>query len=137
MIDESQLSYPRGTLVEFRLHLGRGTTTCRGLVLNTAVCVGKGARQVWVLDMDDPTPALEAQWTRKKFIVPENDIVCIIPRTVIGQETLLRDNPVCYPVRDLHGEREIPAVEVTVPLPVAQSSQSIQESKEANGQKES
>ena len=26
MIDESQLSYPRGTLVEFRLHLGRGTT---------------------------------------------------------------------------------------------------------------
>jgi hypothetical protein len=137
MIDESQLSYPRGTLVEFRLHLGGGTKTCRGLVLNTAVCVGKGARQVWVLDMDDPTPALEAQWTRKKFIVPENDILCIIPRTVIGQETLLRDNPVCYPVRDLHGEREIPAVEVTVPLPVAQSSQSIQEGKEANGQKES
>ena len=116
MIDESQLSYPRGTLVEFRLHLGGGTKTCRGFVLNTAVCVGKGARQVWILDMDDPTPALEAQWTRKKFIVPENDILCIIPRTFIGQEALLRDNPVCYPVRDLHGEREIPAVDPGVHL---------------------
>jgi hypothetical protein len=51
--------------------------------------------------------------------VPEADIVAIIPNTVIGGETLLRDNPVCYPVRDMHGEREIPAVEVTIPLPVS------------------
>ena len=118
MIDETQLSFPRGTLVEFRLHLGVGTKTCRGLVLNTAVLMGKGARQVWILDMDDPTPQLQAQWTKKKFIVPENDILSIIPSTVLGGETLLRDNPVCYPVRDMHGEREIPAVEVTVPLPL-------------------
>ena len=117
MIDETKLSYPRGTLVEFKLHLGGGTKTCRGLVLNTAVCAGKGARQVWILDMDDPTPALEAQWTKKKFIVPENDIFCIIPSTVIGGDTILRDNPVCYPVRDLDGEHETPAVEVIVPLP--------------------
>jgi len=118
MIDETQLSFPRGTLVEFRLHLGGGTKTCRGLVLNTAVLMGKGARQVWILDMDYPTPELDAQWTKKKFIVPEADIVSIIPNTVIGGETLLRDNPVCYPVRDMHGEREVPAVQVTIPLPV-------------------
>lgn len=123
MIDETLLSFPRGTLVEFRLHLGGGTKTCRGLVLNTAVLMGKGARQVWILDMDDPTPQLEAQWTKKKFIVPEGDILCIIPSTVIGGETLLRDNPVCYPVRDMHGEREIPAVEVTIPLPHANTAQ--------------
>ena len=123
MIDETQLSFPRGTLVEFRLHLGGGTKTCRGLVLNTAVLMGKGARQVWILDMDDPTSQLEAQWTKKKFIVPEGDILCIIPSTVIGGETLLRDNPVCYPVHDMHGEREIPAVEVTIPLPRANTAQ--------------
>jgi hypothetical protein len=79
--------------------------------------MGKGARQVWILDMDDPTPQLEAQWTKKKHIVPEGDIICIIPNTVIGGATLLRDNPV-YPIRDERGEREIPAVEVSVPLPV-------------------
>ena len=123
MIDETQLSFPRGTLIEFRLHLGGGAKTCRGLVLNTAVLMGKGARQVWILDMDDQTPQLQAQWTRKKFIVPENDILCIIPTTVVGGETLLRDNPVCYPVRDMHGEREIPAVEVTIPFPVPDAQQ--------------
>lgn len=123
MIDETQLAFPRGTLVEFRLHLGGGTKTCRGLVLNTAVLMGKGARQVWILDMDDSTPQLESQWTKKKFIVPEGDILCIIPSTVIGGETLLRDNPVCYPVRDMHGEREIPAVEVTIPFPVSSTHQ--------------
>jgi len=123
MIDETQLAFPRGTLVEFRLHLGGGTKTCRGLVLNTAVLMGKGARQVWILDMDDPTPQLESQWTKKKFIVPEGDILCIIPSTVIGGETLLRDNPVCYPVRDMDGEREIPAVEVTIPFPVSSTHQ--------------
>ena len=136
MIDESQLSYPRGTLVEFRLHLGGGTKTCRGFVLNTAVCIGKGARQVWILDMDDSTPAQEAQWTNKKIIVPENDILCIIPRTFIGQETLLRDNPVCYPVRDLHGEREIPAVAVTIALPVAQPRQNNPERTDAASDRE-
>lgn len=30
---------------------------------------------------------------------------------------------VCYPVRDMHGEREIPAVVVTIPLPRANSPQ--------------
>jgi hypothetical protein len=118
MIDETQLSYQRGTLVEFRLTLGGGPKTCRGLVLNTAVLFGRAAKQLWILDMDDPTPQLEAQWTKKKHIVPEGDILCAIPSTVIGGETLLRDNPVCYPIRDMHGEREVPAVEVTIPFPV-------------------
>jgi hypothetical protein len=137
MIDETQLSFQRGTLVEFRLHLGGGAKTCRGLVLNTAVLMGNGARQVWILDMDDPTPQLEAQWTKKKFIVPEGDILCIIPSTVIGGETLLRDNPVCYPVRDMHGEREIQAVEVTIsfPVPGTQQAQSSSSSSPAEPKK--
>ena len=114
----------RGTLVEFTLRLGGGLKTCRGFVLNTAVCAGKGARQVWILDMDDPTPALEAQWTRRKYIVPENDIRCSIASTFIGQETLLRDNPVSYPVsHGLRGDSETPAVLVTVPFPVNPSVQ--------------
>ena len=96
---------------------------CRALVLNTAVLMGKGARQVWILDIDNPTPELEAQWTKKKFIVPENDITCIIPQVVIGGDTLLRDNPVCYPVRDLDGEHETPAVEVMVPFPASAAPQ--------------
>lgn len=119
MIDETQLSYQRGTLVEFRLTLGGRPKRCRGLVLNTAVLMGKAARQVWILDMDDATPNLTTQWTKKKYIVPEGEIIAMIPQVVIGGDTLLRDNPVCYPVRDLNGERETPAVEVTVPLPVA------------------
>src|ERR1700733_4468137 len=119
MIDETKLSYPRGTLVEFRLTLGAGPKTCRGLVLNTAVLFGRAARQLWILDMDDATPALTAQWTRKKHIVPEGDIACIIPSVVIGGETILRDNPICYPVRDLNGECETPAVSLTIPIPLA------------------
>ena len=65
------------------------------------------------------TPELTAQWTRKKYIVPEGEIIATIPQVVIGGDTLLRDNPVCYPVRDLNGDRETPAVEFTVPLPVS------------------
>lgn len=118
MIDEKELSYQRGTLVEFRLRLGSGEKKCRGFVLNTAVLMGKGARQVWILDMDDAPLELAAQWTKRKHIVPEGDILCVIPQVVIGGDTLLRDNPVCYPVCDVKGEREIPAVEVTIPLPV-------------------
>ena len=76
--------------------------------------MGKAARQVWILDMDDPTPELTAHWTKKKHIVPEGDIIAIIPQVVIGGDTLLRDNPVCYPVRDLNGERETSAVEVRI-----------------------
>lgn len=117
MIDEKYLSYQRGTLVEFRLALGGGAKTCCGFVLNTAVLMGKGARQVWILDMDDATPEVAARWTKRKHIVPEGDIVSVISQVVIGGDTLLRDNPVCYPVRDLKGERETPAVEVTISLP--------------------
>jgi hypothetical protein len=118
MIDEEQLAFQRGTLVEFNVHVGGGTKRARGLVLNTAVLMGKAARQVWVLDIDEQTPQVEERFTKKKRIIPEGDIISIIPNTVIGGETLLRDNPVCYPIRDMHGEREIPAVEVTIPMPV-------------------
>lgn len=123
MIDEKELSYQRGTLIEFRLMLGGGPKRCRGLVLNTAVLMGKGARQVWILDMDDPTPELESQWTAKKHIVPEGDIMCVIPQVVIGGDTLLRDNPVSYPVRDMKGERETPAIEIIVPVPMSAAQQ--------------
>jgi hypothetical protein len=75
MIDEDALWYKRGDLVEFNLHLGGGTKRCRGLVLNTAVLFGRGARQLWILDMDDASPELEAQWTKKKHLVHEEDII--------------------------------------------------------------
>lgn len=120
MIDENALSYKRGDLVEFKLGLGGGPKTCRGLVLNTAVFFGRGARQVWILDMDDATPELQAHWTNKKHIVPEEDIICLIPRVVIGADTILRDNPVSYPVHDAQkGLYETPAITVMVAVPSA------------------
>jgi hypothetical protein len=120
MIDESALSYKRGDLVEFQLRLGGGggPKKCRGLILNTAVLYGRAARQLWILDMDDPTPQLEAAWTKRKHIVHEEDIIAHIPSTVIGGDTLLRDNPVCFPVQNGREIVEIPAVTVNVALPV-------------------
>jgi hypothetical protein len=55
MISEDALWYKRGELVEFKLSLGGGAKRCRGLVLNTAVLFGRGARQIWIVDMDDAT----------------------------------------------------------------------------------
>src|SRR5579864_2377581 len=103
MINEEALWYKRGDLVEFKLTLGGGPKTCRGLVLNTAVLFGRGARQLWILDMDDATPDLNSHWTNKKHIVHEEDILCILPSVVIGGDTILRDNPISYPV---HNGRE-------------------------------
>ncbi len=118
MIDESALSYKRGELVEFQLRLGGGPKKCRGLILNTAVLFGRAARQLWILDMDDPTPQLETAWTKRKHIVHEEDIIARIPSTVIGGATLLRDNPVCFPVQNGRDTVEIPVVTVNVPLPM-------------------
>jgi hypothetical protein len=120
MINEEELSYKRGDLVEFKLTLGGGPRRCRGVVLNTAVLYGRAARQIWVLDMDDATPELNARWTNKKIIVPEGDVVSLIPAVPIGRDTLLRENPICCPVRDLkRGEWETPAIVVTVAVPVS------------------
>ena len=117
MIKEDALWYKRGDLVEFRIHLGAGTKTCTGLVLNTAVLYGRGARQLWVVDMQDATPEQLAQWTNKKFIAPENEIVATIPRTLIGADTILKDNPVSYPVQNGRDVVETPSVTVTISLP--------------------
>jgi len=120
VIYEDALSYKRGDLVDFRLNLGGGPKTCRGLVVNTAVLLGRGARQIWILDMDDATPELQAHWTNKKHIVHEEDIISKIPLVVIGADTILRENPVCYPVHDAQrGPHEIPAVTVTIAVPSA------------------
>lgn len=120
MINEEELAYKRGDLVEFRIHLGRGPRTCRGVVLNSAVLFGRGARQIWVLDMDDATPEEAARWTHKKYIAPEGDIISLIPAIPIGRDTLLRDNPVSYPVRDAkRGEWEAPAITVTIAVPAS------------------
>jgi hypothetical protein len=122
MINEDALSYKRGDLVEFRLMLGSGTKKCRGLVLNTGVLLGRAARQIWILDMDDPTPDLVAHWTNRKHLVHEQDITCLIPSVVIGADTLLRDNPICFPVRDFkRGEYETPAIILTVPVPTPET----------------
>jgi hypothetical protein len=117
MINEDALSYKRGDLVEFTLHLGAGTKRCRGLILNTAVLRGRAARQIWILDMDEPTPQQENHWTKKKLLVPENDIVSLIPSVLIGRDTLLRDNPVCFPVQNGKEVVEIPAVSVNIVVP--------------------
>jgi hypothetical protein len=120
MINEEELSYKRGDLVEFKLTLGGGPRRCRGIVLNTAVLYGRAARQIWVLDMDDATLELNDRWRNKKIIVPEGDVVSLIPAIPIGRDTLLRENPVCCPVRDLkRGEWETPAITVTVAVPVS------------------
>lgn len=118
MINEDALAYKRGEFVEFTLHLGVGPKRCRGLVLNTAVLQGRAGRQVWVVDMDDATPQQETQWTKKKMIVPERDITSLMGSVLIGRDTLLRDNPICFPIQNGLEITEIPAVSVSVPLPL-------------------
>jgi hypothetical protein len=118
MINEDALAYKRGDLVEFTLGLGGGAKICRGLVLNTAVLFGRAARQVWIVDMDGATPEQEAVWTQKKHIIPESEISCLNPSVLIGRDTLLRDNPICFPVKNGKDVIEIPAVTVSVALPV-------------------
>jgi hypothetical protein len=118
MIDENALWYKRGDLVEFKLNLAGGAKTCRGLVLNTAVLFGRGARQLWIVDMDDATADQSAHWINKKHIVHEEEIISKLPSVFIGGDTILRDNAVSYPVQDGRGEqREIPAITVTIPVP--------------------
>jgi hypothetical protein len=118
MIKEDALWYKRGDLVEFKLNLAGGPKTCRGLVVNTAVLFGRGARQIWILDMDGGTPEQQAHWTSKKHIVHEEDIICMLPSVVIGDDTILRDNPVSFPVQDGTGEpKDIPAISVTIAVP--------------------
>jgi hypothetical protein len=119
VIDEEALWFKRGELVEFNLHLGGGTKRSRGLVLNTAVLFGRGARQLWIVDIDDASPQQESQWLRKKHIVHEEDIVGCIPSVMIGTDTLLRDNPISFPVHNgKSGLVDTPAVTVTIPVPV-------------------
>jgi len=119
VIDENALWYKRGDLVEFKLQLGGGPKTCRGLVLNTAVLWGRGARQLWIVDMDDATPEQKNHWTNKKHIVHEEDIISKLSSVLIGGDTILRENPPSYPVQDGRESRDTPAVMVTVPLPTA------------------
>jgi hypothetical protein len=119
MINEEELWYKRGELVEFNLNIAGGPRKSRGVVLNTAVLYGRGARQIWVLDLDDATPELNARWTNKKVLVHEEDIVSGITSVPIGRDSLLRENPVCCPVRTFKGEWETPAIVVTVAIPIS------------------
>ena len=121
MIDENALWYKRGDLVEFKLTLGGGEKTCRGLVLNTAVLFGRGARQLWIVDMDDATSDQSAHWINKKHIVHEEDIMSKLSSVFIGGDTILRDNPISFPVKDGRTEQDTPAITVTVPLPTSPS----------------
>lgn len=122
MIDEDALWYKRGDLVEFELHLGGGTKVCRGVVLNTAVLFGRGARQVWILDMDEATPEQEAHWTSRKHIIHEEDIHSQISAAVIGADTLLRDHPVSFPIHNGKETVEKAAITMTVAIPTTSSS---------------
>jgi hypothetical protein len=118
MIDESALNYKRGDLVEFKLTLGGGPKDCVGLILNTAVLFGRAARQLWIVEIKDSTPTLDMAWLNKKHIVHETDISCFLPAVFIGRETLLRENPVCFPVRNINGLSEVPAAMISVALPI-------------------
>ena len=118
MIDERALWYQRGDLVEFKLQLGGGPKTCRGLVLNTAVLFGRGARQLWIVDMDDPTPEQKQHWTNKKHIVHEEDIMSKFSTVLIGADSILRENPPSFPVQNGRDATEVLAVIVPVPLPM-------------------
>jgi hypothetical protein len=120
VIDEEALWFKRGQLVEFHLHLGGGTKRSRGLVLNTAVLFGRGARQLWIVDIDDASPQQESQWMRKKHLVHEEDIIASIPSVLIGIDTLLRDNPVTFPVDNGNpGLVETAAFTVTISVPAS------------------
>jgi hypothetical protein len=68
--------------------------------------------------MDDATPQQEAHWTKKKHLVPEGEISCLISSVLIGRDTLLRENPICYPVQNGREVVEIPALTVSIALPV-------------------
>jgi hypothetical protein len=117
MINEEALWYKRGDLVEFRLNLGGGAKVCRAVVLNTAVLFGRGARQLWIVEMDDATPEQSTHWINKKHIVHEEDIISRIPSVYIGGDTILRDNPISFPIKDGITESDTPAITVTVALP--------------------
>jgi len=130
MIDESALNYKRGDLVEFKLTLGAGPKDCVGLILNTAVLFGRAARQLWIVEIKDSTPALDTAWLNKKHIVHETDIFCGLPCVFIGQETLLRQNPVCFPVRNIKGLSETPAAIVSVALPVVRNDTALEVAQE-------
>lgn len=136
MIDESALNYKRGDLVEFKLTLGGGPKDCVGLILNTAVLFGRAARQLWIVEIKDSTPTLDTAWLNKKHIVHEADIFCLLPVVFIGRETLLRENPVCFPVRNINGLSEVPVAMISVALPIvrqevtAQGSEPLQTSAE-------
>src|SRR5215472_1090643 len=115
VIDENALWYRRGELVEFMLNLAGGTKKCRGLVLNTAVLFGRGARQLWIVDIDDATTEQKKNLLNKKHVVHEEDISSRIPNVFIGGDTILRDNPISYPVQDgLRGSIDTPATMVTI-----------------------
>ena len=90
----------------------------RGIVVNTGVLFGRGARQIWILDMDGATAEQHTHWTGKKHLVHEEDIISIIPSVVIGADTILRDNPITFPVQNGQaGLTETPAALVTIAVP--------------------
>jgi hypothetical protein len=137
MISEDALSFKRGELVEFQLNLGGGRKRCRGLVLNTAVLFGRGARQIWIVDMDDATDEQKNHWIGRKHIAHEEDISARIAAEFIGADTLLRDNPISNPVNDgKDGLREIPAVTVTISMPAtARATDNVQQGDESASKK--
>jgi hypothetical protein len=137
MISEDALWYKRGELVEFQLNLAGGPKMCRGLVLNTAVLFGRGARQLWIVDMDNATDEQKKHWIGRKHIVHEEDIRSGMGSELLGADTLLRDNPISYPVNDgKDGLREMPAVTVTVSMPVpVQATENVRKGEEGESAK--
>ena len=69
--------------------------------------------------MDDATPEQQASWTNKKHIVHEEDVVATLSSVLIGADTLLRDNPLSYPVQDGKGLCDARAISVAIAVPVS------------------
>jgi len=56
----------------------------------------------------------------KNISFPSGNLSCLITSVLIGRDTLLRDNPISYPVQNGRAVEEIPAVTVSIALPVPQ-----------------
>ena len=84
-------------------------------MLNTAVLNGRGARQLWILHMDGATPQHEQQWVNKNDYSRSGTFLCLMSSVVIGADTILRDNPICYPVQQTKGTREFEAIIGAIP----------------------
>jgi len=95
MINEEELSYKRGEVSSSSLALGDGPKRLQSGPFSTPPCsTGRGGRQIWILDMDDATPELDARWKNKKMLVPGEISSLLIPE--VPSEEILSCETICF-----------------------------------------